>query len=75
MNIHYKGQILKKHYIADFICYENVVIELKALSDLTSDHEAQLFNYLKATGINIGLLINFGEKSLKYKRITTHSYF
>lgn len=75
INIQYKEQLLKKHYVADFICYENVVIELKALSEIISDHEAQLLNYLKATGINIGLLINFGEKSLKYKRLTTHNYF
>ncbi|MBI9065268.1 MAG: GxxExxY protein [Marinilabiliaceae bacterium] len=75
IHIQYKGQILKKHYIADFICYKNVIVELKALSELTSDHEAQLLNYLKVTGINIGLLINFGEKSLKYKRMTTLNYF
>ena len=75
INIQHKHQILNKQYIADFISYKNVIIELKALSELTSDHEAQPLNYLKATGINIGLLINFGEKSLKYKCLTTHNYF
>ena len=55
-------------YKADFICYGEIIIELKALSDLTSEHESQVLNYLKATGFKLGILINFGEQSLKYKR-------
>ena len=69
IEIEYKGKKLAKHYYADFICYGEIIIELKALSAITSDHEAQLLNYLKASDINVGLLINFGEKSLKYKRM------
>jgi len=69
LRITYKDKILEKKYIADFVCYSSVVIELKALSTLTSQHESQLINYLKATGIRVGLLINFGESSLKYKRL------
>lgn len=69
IEIEYKGEILKKYYMADFICYKEVIIELKALSKLSIEHDAQVLNYLKATGKRLGLLINFGEGSLKYKRI------
>ncbi len=67
--IHYKGHRLKTPYRADFICYDQaVIVETKALSRLSGKEEAQIINYLKATGIEIGLLINFGEESLKYRR-------
>jgi len=69
LDIFYRGQLLKKYYEADFICYDKVIVELKALSALTSEHESQLLNYLKATGLKLGLLINFGRKSLEYKRM------
>jgi len=68
ISISYKDRMLHKYYIADFVCYNQIIVELKALSTLTSEHEAQILNYLKATEYNIGLLINFGEKSLQYKR-------
>ena len=69
LKIYFKGIELRKRYNADFICYEKIIVEVKALSQLVSDHEAQLLNYLKATGYKLGLLVNFGEKSLKYKRM------
>jgi GxxExxY protein len=69
IEIYYKEQLLKKHYEADFFCYDNVIVELKALSALTSEHEAQLLNYLKSTGVTVGLLINFGKERLEYKRM------
>ena len=69
INIYYKGEKLDKCYKADFICYNDIVIELKALSDLSSEHESQLINYLKATRKKLGILINFGKPSLQYKRI------
>ncbi len=69
LTISYKDVELDKKYIADFVCYEKIIVELKALSSLTSEHEAQILNYLKATGLKLGLLVNFGEKSLKYKRM------
>lgn len=69
MRISYKEQLLQKYYVADFICYDSVLVELKALTDLTTDHEAQLINYLKVTNLSLGILINFGKKSLQYKRI------
>lgn len=67
--IYFRGQKLAKEYIADFICYGKIIIELKAVSSLSAIHEAQLLNYLKATNMKLGLLINFGESSLKYRRI------
>ena len=73
IRISYKGKHLKKKYQADFLCYDEIVLEIKALSKLTGNEEAQLINYLKATGLKIGLLINFGAKSLEYKRLVfTH---
>ena len=67
--IRYKAVILNTHYRADFICYGNVVVECKAQSDLTGVDEAQLINYLKATGMQVGLLLNFGSSSLQYRRL------
>lgn len=69
VDITYKGIHLDKFYIADFICFREIVVEIKALSSISSDHEAQLINYLKATGLRVGILANFGEKSLTYKRM------
>ena len=68
LEIRYKDFILDKKYVADLICYDVIIVELKAISGLTPQNEAQLINYLKATGLKVGLLVNFGEKSLKYKR-------
>ena len=67
--ISYKGIELKKEYIADFVCYNNIIVEIKALSTLSTEHQAQILNYLKATGSKLGLLINFGSSSLEYKRL------
>ncbi|MBC8335128.1 MAG: GxxExxY protein [Anaerolineales bacterium] len=64
----YKGTKLPTSYRADFICFSEIVVEFKALTRLTSTEESQVLNYLKATGFYRGLLINFGTKSLKYKR-------
>ncbi len=68
VSISYKGQLLDKTYQPDFICYEAVIVEIKAISLLSGVEEAQLINYLKATGLKVGLLLNFGSKSLEYKR-------
>lgn len=69
MNIFYRGIKLKKRYAADYVCYDKIIVEVKALSALSSDHEAQILNYLKTTSLKLGLLINFGTKSLQYKRL------
>lgn len=66
--VYYEGIKLDTKFRADFICYNKIIVELKAIKQLTNIEEAQLINYLKATNYKIGLLINFGEKSLKYKR-------
>jgi len=69
INIYYKNEKLKKEYSADFFCFDKIIVELKALNELNSDHESQLLNYLTATNSKVGLLINFGTKSLQYKRM------
>ncbi len=66
--IFYKGQPLDLHYRADFICYGEIIVEVKAIAQLGSLEMAQLINYLKATNLQIGLLLNFGAKSLQYER-------
>ena len=67
--VYYKGIQLNKEYMADFICYDQIIIEIKAVSELNTEHQSQLLNYLKATGKKLGILINFGSPSLEYKRM------
>ncbi len=68
--IRYKGTILHKTYIADFVVFDKVVVELKALGQLTANEEGQLLNYLKAAGLEVGLLINFGSaRKLEWRRM------
>ena len=69
IDIFYKGTKLTKFYIPDYICYDKIVVEIKALSGLIAEHESQLLNSLKASNLRVGVLANFGEKSLKYKRL------
>ncbi|MCY2999931.1 MAG: GxxExxY protein [Planctomycetota bacterium] len=57
----YKQEKLQQIYKADFICYGKIIVELKATKELTNEHRAQLHNYLKATGISLGFLVNFGH--------------
>ena len=69
LKVKYKDRYLQKTYIADIIAYDKIIIELKALSNLSGKEEAQLINYLKATGFKVGLLINFGSPNkLEWKR-------
>lgn len=70
IKIQYKNRILEKGFIVDLLCYNKIIIELKALEDMGSKENAQLLNYLKASGLKLGLLINFGvRKELQWKRI------
>ena len=70
LRIRYKRRVLKKTYTADLIAFGKVIVELKALDKLTSREESQLLNYLKATGLEVGVLINFGaEDKLEWKRL------
>ena len=66
--VSYKGQRLLNHYRPDFICFDSVIVELKALNSLSSVEDSQLINYLKVTGYHTGLLLNFGAKSLQQRR-------
>ncbi len=69
LTIAYKGRPLKKEYEADLVCYGQIIVELKALDRLSGKEEAQILNYLKATGLRVGLLINFGSHGkLEWKR-------
>ncbi|MFT5705900.1 MAG: GxxExxY protein [Oceanospirillaceae bacterium] len=70
--ITYKGKLLSKEYKADFICYGNIIVELKALSNLNSAHQSQLINYLKMSKLKLGLLVNFGQRSLETKRVVNN---
>ena len=70
--ITYKGQPLERSYKADLVCYGNIVVELKSVEKLKAEHTAQLLNYLKATGMPMGILINFGEKPLRYKIVPNY---
>lgn len=66
--VSYRGEVIAE-YQADFICFGEVIVELKALQKLTGVEESQVINYLKATGLQRGLLLNFGAPSLQYKRL------
>jgi GxxExxY protein len=72
IQIAYKGKVLDKTYQPDFVCYEEIIVEIKALSCLTGLEEAQLINYLKAADLKVGLLVNFGAKSLEHKRFVSN---
>lgn len=61
LEICYDGIKLGKKYIADFVCYGKIILELKAVKELDDSHRSQLYNYLKATGFKLGFLINFGK--------------
>jgi len=69
----YNEEKLKKYYVADFICFDSIIVELKALPFISKNDERQLLNYLKATKFSLGILVNFGEASLKYKRLINAS--
>jgi GxxExxY protein len=66
----YRGRTLRRTYIPDFLCFEKIIVELKAVKELCDEHRAQVLNYLKATGLQLGLLVNFGnQRGLQWERI------
>jgi len=67
--ITYKGIILPHNYFADFIVWDKIILEVKAIEQLTDSHVKQTLNYLAASKLKLGLLVNFGEDSLSYKRV------
>lgn len=69
LSIYYDGVPLNKKYTADFVCYGKIILETKAARSLTEIDEAQTITYLKATNLRLGLLVNFGQSSLQYKRM------
>jgi len=73
--VKYKDTELHNTFRADFVCYHDIIVELKALESTTPEHHSQVINYLKATGFKLGLLINFGERQLYRRRIINTSIF
>ena len=69
LKIYYKGIPLEKEYIADFVCYGKIIVELKAVSKIADVHKCQVRNYLKATGYELGIIANFGNMSLETARV------
>ena len=70
LQIDYKGHILEQFYKADFVCYDKIIVEAKAVTLLTDGHRAHIFNYLRATGMRLGLLVNFSSHpKVEYERI------
>jgi GxxExxY protein len=68
--IQYKGQALAKSYVCDLLCFDNVLVELKAMDRLSGREEAQVINYLKSSGLSVGVLINFGAHGkLEWRRL------
>ena len=60
LKIFYKGEPIEKTYIPDFVCYDKIIVELKAVDALSAEHRSQVMNYLKLTRFKLGLLVNFG---------------
>jgi len=70
LHLTYRGRQLRQKYIPDLICFDKIVVELKAVSELADEHEAQMLNYLHATGLKVGLLVNFGHyPKIEYRRM------
>ena len=70
--IMYKGEELEQKYIADFVCYDKIVIELKAVDELLPVHKAQVINYLALTGYKLGILVNFNDTKVSPERIVRY---
>lgn len=71
-SIVYKGDELEQKYIADFVCYDKIIVELKAVEELLPIHTAQVINYLCITGYKLGLLVNFNVRQVKPERIVRY---
>lgn len=75
LTLAYRGKILDQQYVADFVCYDKIIVEIKAVSQLCDEHRAQVINYLNATKYQLGLLVNFGHyPKLEIKRILNSHY-
>lgn len=69
LTVNYKGDLLTKTFRADFICYNKIILELKAVKEFSDEHYAQIYNYLRASRMDLGLLINFGTASIEFQRV------
>ena len=69
ITIQYKGKTIDHEYYADFVCYGKIIVELKAVKEIHDVHKAQVFNYLRATDLPLGILVNFGEKYISPERM------
>jgi GxxExxY protein len=69
LKLYYDGQLMTKYFIADFLCFKEIVLEIKAVDYVINEHQRQLLNYLKASRLPLGLLVNFGRTSLQVKRL------
>jgi GxxExxY protein len=70
LQLEYKGRLLRQTYQPDFLCFDKVILEIKSVTKLADDHRAQVHNYLRATGLRVGLLVNFGHYPLvEHERI------
>ena len=69
LSVSYKGNTLTKTFKADFVCYGKIILELKAVKEFADEHYAQIYNYLRASGMDLGILINFGTASIEYERV------
>ena len=70
LDLRYKGRLLTQKYVPDFVCFDSVILEIKAVKELGDEFRAQVHNYLKATGRELGLLVNFGHfPKLEWERI------
>ena len=67
--IEYKGRVLQNKYSADFLVFDAIILELKASSYIVDEHIAQTLNYVKASGLRLGLIVNFGREKMEYKRV------
>jgi GxxExxY protein len=74
LKVYYKGHLLNKRYIPDLHVFNEIVVELKAVKALTSEHEQQLLNYMHITKKAVGYLINFGPPSVEWKRYILQEY-
>lgn len=74
LSVRYKDCVLSCKYRADFVCFDEIIVEVKALKEIRGPEQAQLLNYLKATGYSLGLLLNFGGPRLEYKRMIHTSH-
>ncbi len=74
LTIYYDGEALRKYYIADFVCYDAIVVEIKSTNSFAKSQYEQTGNYLRAINHKLGILVNFGTSSLEYKRIINPQY-